>query len=71
MYDNVRVVGDKMMVEICEAQEGLYFLNFLRFGPILDDLNFRGIHLQSVFGEDKSKIVDSVFVKMTFLWLAI
>ena len=30
-YGNVGVVGDETTVEVCEAQEGLYVLNFLRF----------------------------------------
>ena len=47
--DDVGVVVDESSVEIGEAEEGLDVLDFARFGPILNDLDFCGIHCKTVW----------------------
>jgi hypothetical protein len=41
---NTGVIVNEMTVEIGEAEEGLNILDFPRLGPILDDLDFSGVH---------------------------
>jgi hypothetical protein len=50
-----------------ETQKRLNVLNFLRFRPILDSLDFGGRHLQTIFGEDKTKVIDGVNGKEAFI----
>ena len=47
--DNVRVVVDELLVEIGKTQEGLDVPDFASFGPVLDDLDFCGIHCKTIW----------------------
>ena len=42
--DHGGVVWDEAMVEVGEAQEGLYFLDFGRSGPAGDSIKFDWVH---------------------------
>ena len=44
--DNVGVIVDESLVEIGETQGRLDVLDFVGFGPILDNLDFCGIHIR-------------------------
>ena len=66
-YNNVRIVENEAMVKISEAEEGLHILHFSRLGPILNYLNFRLVHGESLRRQDISKVLHSLRVKLTFV----
>jgi hypothetical protein len=39
---NIRVVEDKMMIEMCKSEEGLHIFDFPWFQPISDGLDLLG-----------------------------
>ena len=49
---NVRIVQNKMSVEISEPEEGLYVFNLVGFRPILNDLDLISSHGKSTWRED-------------------
>jgi hypothetical protein len=57
---DVGIVGNEAAVEISETQKRLNVLDFLWFRPILDSLYFGGRHLQTICGEDKTKVLNGV-----------
>ena len=65
--DNVGIVGNEPAVEVSEAKEGLNVLHFSGFGPVLDSLDFRLIHLQSFFGKDEAEVLNGVLGEVTFV----
>ena len=46
---DVGVVGYETSVEVSKTKKRLYILDFLRFRPILDGLNFGGGHGKTIF----------------------
>ena len=67
--DNVRVVVDESMVEVCESEEGLDVLHFPWFQPIRDGLNFLHGHRESVGGKTETEVLSGGGMEFTFLWL--
>ncbi len=65
--DNVRVVEDEVTIKISEAKEGLNILYFLRLGPILNYLNFRLVHGESLGRQNVPKVLYLLRVKLTFV----
>ena len=59
------------MVKISKVEKILNVFNLAGLRPILNSLNLGGIHLQSVFREDKAKVFDGVFGKMTFIQMGV
>ena len=57
---NVQVALDEPVVEIGEAKEGLNVLDFLRFRPIEDCLDFVAGHREPGWGKDISEVFDSL-----------
>ena len=53
---NVGVIEYELAVEVCEAQEGLYVLHLLGFGPITNCFDFVGRHCQAVRREEISEV---------------
>ena len=58
---------NKLVVEVGETQERLNILDFLRFGPILDDFDLIIVHSESRWGQDIAKILDRVLMKGAFI----
>ena len=67
--NNVGVVVDKTMVEICESEEGLDVLNFPWFRPIGDGLNFLRGHRESIGRETETEVLGGGGMELTFLQL--
>src|SRR6266498_5579724 len=66
-YNNVGIVENKAMVKISEAEEGLHVLHFSQLRPILNYLNFRLVHGESLRRQDVSKVLYLLRVKLTFV----
>ncbi len=66
-YNNVRIVENEAAVKISKAEEGLHILHFSRLGPILNYLNFRLVHGESLGRQDVPKVLYSLRVKLTFV----
>ena len=66
-YNNVRIVENEVTVEISEAEEGLNILHFLQLGLILNYLNFRLVHGESLGRQNVPKVLYSLRVKLTFV----
>ena len=66
---DVQVALDEPAVKIGEAKEGLNVLDFLQLGPIENCLDFVAGHREPRWGEDVSKVFNSLQVPFTFLRL--
>src|SRR6202522_4116486 len=64
---DVGIVENEAAVEISETQKRLNVFDFLWFRPILDSLDFSGRHLQTILGEDETKVLDRVDREKTFI----
>ena len=62
---NIRVIEYEPAVEVHEAQEGLYVLYLLGFGPIANCFDFVGRHCQAVGGEEISEVFHQVRMELT------
>ena len=60
---------DELTVEVRESEDGLDVLNFPRFWPIGDGLNFLHRHGESVRRETETKVLSGGGMELTFLWL--
>ena len=58
---------DESMVEVRESKEGLNVLNFPRFRPIGDGLNFLRRHGESVGRETETEVLGGGGMELTFL----
>ena len=67
--NDVRVVVDELMVEVCESKEGLDVLHFSWFWPIRDGLNFLCRHGKSIRGKTETEVLGGGGMEFTFLWL--
>ena len=56
-----------MVVEVGKIKEGLYILDLLRLGPILDGLHFHFEHAKSRGWEAVSKVLGWICMEFTFL----
>ena len=67
--DDVGVVMDELTVEVHESEVGLDVLNFLRFQPVGDGLNFLHRHGEFVGKETETEVLSGGGMELTFLWL--
>ena len=51
---DIRVAMNEPTIEIDETKEGLYIMNFLRLGPVLDCLDLLSAHLESISCKDET-----------------
>ena len=58
---------DKAPVKVAKAEEGLNILHFMRLRPIQDRLDLVLGHMHTIRQEDKTEILNGVFVEFTFL----
>jgi len=58
---------DELAIEICKAKKRLNVFNFARFRPILDDLDFGGVHQQASRRKYITKIFDGIGMESAFL----
>lgn len=63
----LREVLNETSIEVCKADERLNVSNELRGFSGHNSLHLEGIHLDSVDGNDQSKILNFDSVKLTFL----
>ena len=54
-----------MTVEVNEAYESLHVSPVLWDGPIMDSSNFHGVHLNLVFRDDQSKVLNLLLIELT------
>ena len=66
-YNNIGIVENEVTVKITKAEEGLHILHFSRLRPILNYLNFRLVHGESLRRQDVPKVLYSLRVKLTFV----
>ncbi|KIM63316.1 hypothetical protein SCLCIDRAFT_117979, partial [Scleroderma citrinum Foug A] len=67
--NNVGVVVDESVVKVCESEEGLNVLNFPRFQPIGNGLNFLCGHEESIGRETETEVLGGGGMELTLLWL--
>ena len=60
---------DESTVEVRKSEEGLNVLNFPRFRPIGNGLNFLRRHGESVGRETETEVLGGGGMELTFLWL--
>ncbi|KIO05557.1 hypothetical protein M404DRAFT_140936, partial [Pisolithus tinctorius Marx 270] len=70
-YDNVRVIKDKLAVEVGKAEERLYVLDLVRLSPVTDGLDLFLGHREAGRGKVESEVFNQVQVELIFLWLHI
>ena len=68
---NIQVVLDEPAVKIGKAKEGLNVLDFLRFRPLKNCLDFVAGHREPGQGKDIPEVFSSLQVPFAFLWLEI
>jgi len=66
-YDNVGVVVNETMVEVCETEEGLDVLHLAGFRPIRDGFHLICRHGQSIGGKAEPKVFSGGGMELTFL----
>src|SRR5882672_2616837 len=62
-----RISIDEMMVEVGETEEGLNILDFLKFGPILDNLDLVWGHGEAFGRQHVSEVFAGSDVELTFV----
>ena len=67
----VRVISNESVIKVSETEEGLDLFDLLRGRPIADDLNLRGVHLETTGADDKAKEVGRFDAELAFLDLGI
>ena len=67
--DDVGVVVDESMVKVHKSEEGLNVLNFLRFWPIRNGLNFLCRHGESIGRETETEVLGGGGMELTLFWL--
>ncbi|KIN99723.1 hypothetical protein M404DRAFT_154462, partial [Pisolithus tinctorius Marx 270] len=70
-YNDVRVIKDKLAVEVGKSEERLNVLDLARLRPITDGLDLFLGHHEASRGEVETEVFDQVRVELTFLWLCI
>ncbi|KIN95999.1 hypothetical protein M404DRAFT_164307, partial [Pisolithus tinctorius Marx 270] len=70
-YNDVRIIKDKLVVKIGEAEERLNILDLARLRPVTDGLDLFLRHREASRGEVESKVFNQVRVELTFLQLRI
>ena len=60
---------DELTVKVHESEEGLNVLNFPRFWPIRNGLNFLCGHGESVRRETETEVLGGGGMELTLLWL--
>ena len=54
--DNVGVVGNELLIEVCEAKEGMYSLDRGRGMPVSDGQKFHRVHADKALTNNHSKV---------------
>ena len=52
--NDLRVIVDESAMKVCEAQEGLYIMDFPWFRPILNAIHFGWVHREAIRRQYKS-----------------
>lgn len=60
------IAMDEPPIEVTKTQKGLNILNFTRFWPVQNDLNLILGHAESVGGDNKAEVLDTIFVELAF-----
>ena len=55
------------MVEVNEAYEGLHISPVLQDGPLVDSSNLNRVHLNLVFRDDQSEVLDLPLIELALL----
>ena len=66
--NDVGVVVDETTVEVHKSEEGLNVLNFPRFQPVGNGLNFLCRHRESIRRETETEVLSGGGMELTFLW---
>ncbi|KIN96141.1 hypothetical protein M404DRAFT_164052, partial [Pisolithus tinctorius Marx 270] len=69
--DDVRVVINELLIEICKAKERLDVLHLPQFRPVTDCLNLLSRHGEARGRKDITEVLNGVGVKLTLLQLGI
>src|ERR1700679_1175924 len=64
--NNVGIAMNEPSIEVTKTQKGLNILNFTRFWPVHNDLNLILGHSESVGGDNKAEVLDTIFVELAF-----
>jgi len=59
--DNVGKIINEATIKISKTKKRLHILNLPQVGPVLDDLNLVGSHIQSFGSENVAKILHPIF----------
>jgi len=69
-YNNVRVVKDETMVEICKTKEGLDVLHFAGFWPVGNGFDFVSGHGKAIGGEAEAQVFGRDGMEFAFFQLS-
>ncbi|KIN94458.1 hypothetical protein M404DRAFT_168173 [Pisolithus tinctorius Marx 270] len=69
--NDVGVVINESLIEICKAKERLDVLHLLQVRPVMDCLSLLSGHGETRGRENITKVLDRVRVKLALLWLGI
>ena len=68
---DVRIIENKMTIEVGEAEKRLDILDLPRFGPIMNRFDFVFSHCETFGSEDITEEFNCVFVPFTFAGFSI
>ncbi|KIJ08201.1 hypothetical protein PAXINDRAFT_89211, partial [Paxillus involutus ATCC 200175] len=59
--------GNKLSIEVAEAEEGPYGFYVFRNVPLSDSIKFDRVHLDNTFFKDQSEVVNFFDIEFAFL----
>jgi len=69
-YDDVRVVEDETMVEVCKTEKRLNVFHLAGFWPVGDGFDFVGRHGEAIGGEAEAQVFGGGGMEFTFFRLS-
>ena len=61
--DNVQVIRDELVIEVCKTQERAHSLDRGRGVPVLDGREFHGIHMDDALSNDHLQVLHGAGIK--------
>ena len=58
-------------IKVSKSKEGVYLFNILGDWPVMDSIEFCGVHHHLAFFNNKAKVFDLCFAKFAFRWFEV
>ena len=62
---------NEVLIKVSKSKEGAYLFNILGDWPVMDSIEFCGVHHHLAFFDDKAKIFNLHFAKFAFRWFEV